>query len=131
MRQAIVVALLAFGLSGCGDETPSCSSENVTDTVISLARKKITQEGQRTLDANLQQLAEGTYSVEAIRTQNTSDTKVLCSAELHTAMKGNSLRPLEELRKNGINTNPVFPITFEAQRTDDGKSTYVTLHGLN
>ena len=129
-RQAFVVGLMVI-LSGCGNDNPSCGAGNVTDTVINLARKKLTQEGQNTLDPNVQQLAAGTFSVEAIRTQTSSDTKVSCSAELHATLKGTQLRPLDKLKENGINTEPVFPITYEAQRTDDGKSTYVTLHGVD
>lgn len=130
MRFQWVAVGFALALAGCGEDSPTCTSGSVTDTVISLARKKFMQEGQRTLDPNVQQLAEGSYSVEAIRTQATTDSKVSCSAELHTSMKGNELRPIEELRKSGINTDPVFPITYEAQRTDNGRTTYVTLHEL-
>lgn len=131
MRLGFAAIGFALVLSGCGEESLTCGASNVTGTVIDLARKKIAQEGRSTLDPKVLMLAEGPYSVEAIRTQTSSDTKVSCSAELHTSMKGNALMTLDAMRKEGFNTDPVFLITYEAQRTDDSKSTYVTLHGID
>ncbi len=131
MRLGFVELGFALVLSGCGEGSLTCGASNVTETVIDLARKKIAQEGSSTLDPKLQMLAEGPYSVEAIRAQTSSDIKVSCSAELHTSMKPNALTTLDAMRKEGFNTDPVFPITYESQRTDYGKSTYVTLHGID
>lgn len=97
-------------LSGCGEKTPKCSSDDVKNLVVDIARKTI--EKGMTLDKDVR------ISVENVRTiSHESGLDVYqCAADL-TFTKPDLQNSLQ--------------ITYRIQKTDEGKGQfYINVSGL-
>lgn len=111
MKINILLVLVAAGLMvGCGDKTPKCSSDDAKNLVVDIARKMI--EKGMTLDKDVR------ISVENVRTiSHESGLDVYqCAADL-TFTK--------------TNMKDSLPITYQVQKTEDGKGQfYINVYGL-
>ncbi|HCE8752869.1 hypothetical protein ACV1BL_03915 [Serratia marcescens] len=111
MKRTMLLVLIATGLlTGCGEKTPKCSSDDAKNLVVDIARKTI--EKGMTLDKDVR------ISVENVRTiSHESGLDVYqCAADL-TFAKPNM--------KNSL------PITYRIQKTEDDKGQfYINVYGL-
>ncbi|EHN8910815.1 hypothetical protein ACB276_10405 [Enterobacter hormaechei subsp. xiangfangensis] len=111
MKRTMLLVLIATGLlTGCGEKTPKCSSDDAKNLVVDIARKTI--EKGMTLDKDVR------ISVENVRTiSHESGLNVYqCAADL-TFAKPNM--------KNSL------PITYRIQKTEDDKGQfYINVYGL-
>ena len=113
--RAFTIALLAAGLSGCGEDI-SCSSPEARQLVEQILLKDAEKAGL--IGPNLPSL---THSLSAIITTEKGKTKTSCKAVLTMtfSVKG----PPERSHSSDAN------ITYAVEKTDDGRL-YVTVYGL-
>lgn len=111
MKRTMLLVLIATGLlTGCGEKTPKCSSDDAKNLVVDIARKTI--EKGMTLDKDVR------ISVENVRTiSHESGLDVYQFAADLTFAKPNM--------KNSL------PITYRIQKTEDDKGQfYINVYGL-
>lgn len=109
-RTMLLVLIAASLLTGCGEKTPKCSSDDAKSLVVDIARKTI--EKGMTLDKDVR------ITVENVRTlSHESGLDVYqCAADL-TFTKPDL--------KNSL------PITYRIQKTDDNNGQfYINVSGL-
>ncbi|ECE8654526.1 hypothetical protein EWD89_05325 [Salmonella enterica subsp. enterica] len=111
MKRTMLLVLIAAGLlTGCGEKTPKCNSDDAKNLVVDIARKTI--EKGMTLDKDVR------ITVENVRTlSHESGLDVYqCAADL-TFTKPDL--------KNSL------PITYRIQKTDEEKGQfYINVSGL-
>jgi hypothetical protein len=110
----IISAALGFCsvvfMSGCSEwKTMKCGDAEVLSVANQIIDKKI----RNPLITGI------TFNVDGIRTTSTDQKTgtIQCSAELKINLPDGRTIPL--------------PITYTAERTDDGKQVFVTMYGLN
>ena len=105
MKKTMLLVLIAAGLlTGCGEKTPKCSSDDAKNLVVDIARKTI--EKGMTLDKDVRITVENESGLDVYQ----------CAADL-TFTKPDLQNSL--------------PITYRIQKTDEGKGQfYINVSGL-
>lgn len=114
MKKVLILACMIL-LSGCGDNTPKCNSDDTLDTLRSVISQN------KGLWENL--------SIDNIRTVK-KDASVgigYCAADISYTIKATPKTAFIGITED---TNFNIAITFTTQLTDDGKNIYVNVWGL-
>lgn len=114
MKPLLIASSIAFSLvlASCSQSAPKCGEREVTDLVKEIAGREMTKQ----LGADASKLFS--FDVQAIRTKETNEKTGAqqCAAEL-------------KINASNGGTNELA-ITYTVERTDDGKSIYVNVFGL-
>jgi hypothetical protein len=114
MKKVLILGSMIL-LSGCGDNTPKCNSDDTVGLVVEIAKTK-----DPIIRTWMQNKTISDVALADIRTQDVNKDRQIstCAATLNLTDR---------------ETNQVafaFPITYTTQATDDHKNIYANVYGL-
>lgn len=118
MTKRISCIFLSLLLSGCNSGTPECNSKEAKNLVISVAHDEYKKQFDQLRNSQLSGGMEHTrFSILNVRTtahQSSLDVYE-CAADLNMTLSGKTSS---------------IPVTYNIQKTDDGKQFIVNVFGL-
>lgn len=120
MKNILTILVLCCILPACGNSAPGCSDPETKNTVLKIAREKLTNTLKQALypEEYIKDITgKVTFSLEAIRTKNVNEETGACYCAADLVVSG----------PNGQNKSP---IEYTSELTDNSGEFYITVKGL-